>query len=478
MSEQEFELYLKLLSRCLKLTAAQRDQIADELRDHLEQRLEELARAGVPREKAVFQALDEFGDAAVLAGEFATIARLKRRRFLMRLSFGSVAALAVAILIAFAFWPGNRAVHGPALVVAQEKAKPAGRGAAKPGSGGSTSKVEVARAFSREVVDQYVAPGTTSPFRFVQIRALVTGYLDKVFFQPGQSVKQGDLLFQVDPRLYQAEVDKANATVAEAQARLASARVKYERLQHVFQQKAIEERFVEECRQERDAAEAKVRLATPDVEIAKLKLSYTKITAPISGRINRSLLDAGNLIKADETILASIVADDPIYVDFSLDERTFFRLRSNLLQGQAKGPAVPVTISLDNGSQCSGKLDWWSNQVDPASRTIPMRAVVPNSDGAMLPGMFGVVRLPISKPYKGLAVPKKAVGEDVKGEPHVLVVNERNVLELRPVTLGPEEKGSVVIRTGLTESDWFVVSGVKDLHPGMTVQPKRVQNPH
>jgi hypothetical protein len=123
MSEQEFELYLKLLSRCLGLTAAQREQIADELRDHLQERLEELAQSGVPRDKAVLQALDEFGDAAVLAGHFTTIARLKRRRFLMRLSLGSVAALAAAMLIAFAFWPENRAVQGPPQVVAQEKGK-------------------------------------------------------------------------------------------------------------------------------------------------------------------------------------------------------------------------------------------------------------------------------------------------------------------------------------------------------------------
>src|ERR1700689_1579763 len=126
MSEQEFELYLKLLARCLHLTSGQREQIADELRDHLEERLEELARAGVPREKAVVQALDEFGDAAVLAGDFATIACLKRRRFLMRLSLGSVGALAAGLLIAFAFWPDNRAVRGPERIVAQDKPKSEG----------------------------------------------------------------------------------------------------------------------------------------------------------------------------------------------------------------------------------------------------------------------------------------------------------------------------------------------------------------
>jgi len=123
MSEQEFDLYLKLLAKCLRLTSGQREQIADELRDHLEERLEELARAGVPREKAVVQALDEFGDAAALAAHFTTIARLKRRRFLMRLSLGSVGALTAALLIAFAFWPDNRAVRGPQRIVAQEKPK-------------------------------------------------------------------------------------------------------------------------------------------------------------------------------------------------------------------------------------------------------------------------------------------------------------------------------------------------------------------
>jgi hypothetical protein len=136
MSEQEFELYLKLLSRCLNLTSGQREQIADELRDHLEERLEELARAGVPREKAVVQALDEFGDAAVLAAHFTTIARLKRRRFLMRLSLGSVGALTAALLISFAFWPDNRAVRGPERIVAQEKPK---AGNSKPEKSGGTS---------------------------------------------------------------------------------------------------------------------------------------------------------------------------------------------------------------------------------------------------------------------------------------------------------------------------------------------------
>jgi hypothetical protein len=139
MSEQEFELYLRLLSRCLSLTSQQREQISDELRDHLEERLDELARAGVPREKAVFQALDEFGDAAVLAAHFTTIAQLKRRRFLMRLSLGSVAALAAALLVAFAFWPENRAMQGPAPLFAQNKANLLGSASPRPAHAPSTS---------------------------------------------------------------------------------------------------------------------------------------------------------------------------------------------------------------------------------------------------------------------------------------------------------------------------------------------------
>jgi hypothetical protein len=132
MSEQEFDLYLKLLAKCLRLTSGQRELIADELRDHLEERLEELARAGVPRERAVAQALDEFGDAAVLAAHFTTIARLKRRRFLMRLSLGSVGALTAALLIGYAFWPENRALRGPEQIVAQENTKAEKPKAAKP----------------------------------------------------------------------------------------------------------------------------------------------------------------------------------------------------------------------------------------------------------------------------------------------------------------------------------------------------------
>src|SRR5580704_5128266 len=196
MSEQEFELYLKLLSRCLGLTPGQREQIADELRDHLEQRLAELEQAGVARDKAVVQALDEFGDAAVLAANFAAIARLKRRRFLMRLSLGSVGALTAALLIAFAFWPDNRAVRGPERVAAQEKpgkaaaapiAEPVAGTATKPANGGLAVAatgpppvVEVCRPVKKEVTDFQTFAGNVQPSQFVRLRTRATGYLRKV----------------------------------------------------------------------------------------------------------------------------------------------------------------------------------------------------------------------------------------------------------------------------------------------------------
>ncbi len=155
MSEQDFELYLKLLSRCLALTSRQREQIADELRDHLEERLDELARAGLPREKAVVQALDEFGDAAVLAAHFTTIARLKRRRFLMRLSFGSAVAMAAGLLIAFAFWPENRAVRGPAPVLADNNPKhPATANKSRTPARATTSSDVVRHPLSSDVGQQ------------------------------------------------------------------------------------------------------------------------------------------------------------------------------------------------------------------------------------------------------------------------------------------------------------------------------------
>src|SRR5579859_2984330 len=268
MSEQEFELYLKLLSRCLNLTPGQREQIADELRDHLEQRLEELAQAGVPRDKAVVQALDEFGDAAVLAGNFASVARLKRRRFLMRLSLGSVGVLTAVLLIAFAFWPENRAARGPERVVAQEKRSPPTLSAQKTGEpkaspfqrpgglggvGGPARPplVEVCLPITKEVTDYEDRWGHVQPSQLVQIRSRATGYLRSIHFRPGQVVKQGEALFDIDPSIYQAEVDKAAAELARSEARLEYARTLLQRLQNHFKHNAATADEVDKVASER-----------------------------------------------------------------------------------------------------------------------------------------------------------------------------------------------------------------------------------
>ena len=342
MSEQEFELYLKLLSRCLNLTPGQREQIADELRDHLEQRLEELAQAGVPREKAVVQALDEFGDAAVLAGNFATVARLKRRRFLMRLSLGSVGALTAALLIAFAFWPENRAVRGHERIVAQEKPIPAPPAAQKPGEpnaspsprpvakgglgfGGSgiagpPPVVEVCRPVTKEVTDHQFFSGNVQPSQRVQIRSRATGYLRKVDFRTGQVVKQGDMLFEIDPASYQIDLEKAKAEVERAEAKLKLALTKASRAKELNRRGEGPGGLAEETEQECQIAKADLQIARANRESAQLGLAWTRITAPIGGYISRSSFDVGSLVKAEESVSGDYGLPRP-GIRFDLDGR-------------------------------------------------------------------------------------------------------------------------------------------------------------
>jgi hypothetical protein len=231
MSEQEFELYLKLLAKCLRLTSGQREEIADELRDHLEERLEELAKAGLPRDKAVVQALDEFGDAAVLAAHFTTIARLKRRRFLMRLSLGSVGVLTAGLLIAFAFWPENRAVRGPDQVVAQEKPKAAVSEPSKRPTTGPTAQRNTANGpmSDNEQVLQLKQECKTLQSRIDRFQEINRGLKDRVD-HPEKEITS--LREQV--KTLQAELDRLSA---EAKARPLSS--------DVFQGSKVEARIAE-----------------------------------------------------------------------------------------------------------------------------------------------------------------------------------------------------------------------------------------
>jgi RND family efflux transporter MFP subunit len=477
MSEQEFELYLKLLSRCLGLTPSQREQIADELRDHLEERLEELARAGVPREKAVVQALDEFGDAAVLAGDFATIARLKRRRFLMRLSLGSVGVLTAALLVAYAFWPENRAVRGPERVVAQEK--PARPDAAQKTSEPKASPpvIEVCRPVSKEVTDYQIFPGNVQPSQSVQIRTQATGYLQKINFRRGQLVKRGDPLFEIDPSIDQAEAEKADAELDRTKARLVYAQAQFQRVQHIFKTQAVQPEELDKAASERRVAEADVELALANRQLAKLRLSYAHVVAPISGYISRSSLDVGSFVKAEANALATIVVLDPVCVSIDVDEVTWFGLRKQIQRGKFHDSEIPVEVSVPRAGDLNRK--GFLEFVDDAAFNVgstSMRVRVPNSDTALVAGLGVHVRL-AGNAHRALLVPEKALDEG-KQEPIVWVVNDQNVLQERGIrfTGSLHEGGLREIAYGLKGDEWVVCNASHDapLRAGKRIEPKRV----
>jgi membrane fusion protein, multidrug efflux system len=472
MSEQEFELYLKLLSRCLGLTAAQRGQIADELRDHLQERLEELARAGVPRDQAVIQALDEFGDASVLAAHFTTIARLRKRRLVMRLSLGSMAALAVALFMALALWPDNSPVQGPARVVGETTA--VDEGPSPP------VKVEVAQPIARDMPDFAEAFGVIVPSQTVEVRAQVTGYLEKSKLPVGGNVKQGDVLFHIDARRARADLARSEAEVQRAQAHADAAKKTYELIkagseaaQKAVSLIAVQQRWLEwkETAAELDAAKA-------DLEVARFNLDCTRLTAPISGHLSRPAVDVGNLVAANTTRLATLVSLDPVTIEFGLSELSFYDLRESVRAGKLAESAIPVWFALGNETEFShtAKLESMDFEVVKGTGNVRLHATMANPDLSLLVGLPCRVRVSTGKSCPALLVPAEAVSTDHPlGAGLITVVNDQGKLVHASVDIGPLEGNFRVIRSyPALQSAWVATKYIADL-PLEAVEPVRTK---
>lgn len=356
-------------------------------------------------------------------------------------------------------------------------------------------EVKVVKPVSREVTDAEVFTGRIEARTTVQLRPRVSGYLTKVAFKDGASVKKGDVLFEIDPRPYQADAEKAEAAVNLAQAQLKLAEADYTRAKTQSDKGTLSREELDKAAAGRAEAEAKLAMAKANLNSARLTLSFTKVTAPFSGRLGRHLLDAGNVVKADETKLATLVSEGPLNVSFYLDERTFLRLRK-----AGKELATPVTVGLASEQDYphKGQIDFVDNEVDGPNRTIGVRAGLANPDGVVLPGMFVRIRVPLGEPYKALLLPGQAIGADQtfpngastsvyppllpgqaigtdQGRKFVYVVNEKNVIETRPVTLGPQEGDLVAVKEGLKAGDRVAVGELGKLRPGTKVKPREVQ---
>jgi RND family efflux transporter MFP subunit len=339
-------------------------------------------------------------------------------------------------------------------------------------------KVTVQQPVRRPVVDYLEFTGNTQAVNTVQLRARVEGYLEKVLFQDGDRVKKGQLLFLIQQNTYEAKLRQAEAEVMAQKARLLHAETEFARFTRLVEQKAASQTDLDKWRFERDAARASVLAAEAKRDLAKLDLSYTSVTAPFNGRIDRRQKDPGNLVgtAGEETVLASLNQIDPIYVYFTINERDLLRLigRTPRPPESIKQIKWPVSFGLadERDFPHQGQMDFAAISVDPTTGTLLMRAVFPNLDFKILPGLFAKVRAPSAEARSAMLVPQEAVSFDQQGT-YVLVVNDKNVVERRKITAGPKIDKFTVIEDGLEGREWVVVQGLLRAIPGRQVSPVR-----
>jgi membrane fusion protein, multidrug efflux system len=321
------------------------------------------------------------------------------------------------------------------------------------------AEVIVTRPVKRSAADHQDFAGRALAAATVQIRSRVTAYVQKVAVRPGARVKRGDLLFELDPRTFQADTDKAKAEVMRAETQMRSAEVAATRVKHLHDTRAVTSEEVERAQAAVDETRAALMVAKAGLDRAALDLSATRVAAPIDGQVGATVLDAGNLA-GPATVLATIVTTDPIPVAFDIDERSYRRYRTT-----PHGPTVQVGLSGEDGFPRAGKVEFVDNEVDPASGTVRVRAAVANPAGDILPGMSARVRLTVDQPRDEWLLPAAAVRSDGV-RPYVLVVGAGNAVEWRAVTVGKEEGGRRAVTAGVGAADRVIVSGLGSVTPG------------
>jgi membrane fusion protein, multidrug efflux system len=338
--------------------------------------------------------------------------------------------------------------------------------------------VTVSQPISKMVTEYIEYTGYTSADKTVDLRSQVKGYLDSTQFKPRDRVKAGQLLFQIDPRPYQADLDKAKADLAVAEAQVTMTEARLVRVEDALKKGASTEMEAIEERANRDKAKADIGRCKALLETAQLNLDYTRIIAPIDGLMSRDLPTRGDLIVPQQTLLSTITDDSVIYAYFNVSEYDLLRLRDmarSAGQSMTAGiPAVPVYMGLadETGYPHRGVLDYVAPQVDRSTGTVEVRARFENKDRALLSGLFVKVRVPVSDPRPALLVAERAMGMD-QGQQYLLVVNDKNVVEYRLVRTGTLEEGLRVIDKGLVATDWVIVNGLQRVRPGVTVSPQR-----
>lgn len=343
-------------------------------------------------------------------------------------------------------------------------------------------KVTVGKPIVREVTDYFEFPGQTDAVGEVDVRARVTGYLTKVNFEDGQDVEKDQLLFEIDPRPYQAALDRATSELARLNALVDKAKADLSRSERLRPSGAISQDEYEQHVATLAVHKASIHAAQAAVYAAELDLGFTKVLSPIKGRVSRRMITEGNLVQpgnSESTVLTTVVTTDPIYVYFNIDERALLKYEALAWgSGRAMRPdrikelKIPVEIGLGNeeGFRHTGVLDFLDNQLDQKTGTLRARGVFDNAKRYLTPGMFVRVRLPFGQPHQALLVTERAIKTD-QDRKYVLTVNKENVVESKLVKLGPLVDGLRVIEQGIQPGDSIIINGVQRARPGKPVQP-------
>lgn len=338
-------------------------------------------------------------------------------------------------------------------------------------------KVDVAAPVERPVTRYIEATGNTAPIKNVDLVARVQGFLQSIDYQDGTFVKQGTQLFTIEPETYKLKLNQAQAAEAGAQASVRQAEADFKRQSELVQRQAVSQATLDTSTSTRDNAQASLQQAQANTKLAQVNYGYTNVTAPFDGIVSAHMVSVGELVGvASPTQLASIVAMDPIYVNFTVNEQDVLRVRAEaarrgLTASDLKQFPIQVGLQTETGYPHEGHLDYVSPTLNQSTGTLAVRGLVPNDKRVLLPGYFVRVRVPFDQEKAALLVPDTALGSDQSGR-YLLVVGGDNLVEQRKVQIGPLDNGLRVIESGLKPDDRVVIAGLLRVIPGQKIDPQ------
>jgi len=312
---------------------------------------------------------------------------------------------------------------------------------------------------------------------YVEIRPEVSGKIEEVSFEDGQTVEAGTKLFLIDTRPYQAALNQAKAELAAARNQSSLTWKELKRAKELIKTNAISKRVVDERSTAHSVASSQMKAAQAKLDLAALNLEYAKVKAPISGRLSRAEIKKGNLVQAgpNAPILTTIISTNEIYADFEVDEQSYINFINDAKTSASKDKKIPVMLTIGENTEREGHIDSFDNRIDVTTGTIRARAIFDNADGALLPGMFATVKMGSPSKRNQITISEKAIGTD-QDRKFVYVINDKNLTEYRQIKIGDSSKGMRVILSGLEEGEKVITKGIIRIRPGTLVAAKNTND--